>query len=272
MIKFPNISYDNCPVAADTAMLLKPGRVYGCAGSTVNFAAFLADDDGEDASGASGAVFASSDTSVVTINSSTGVATLVAEGVAEISVTVGAYKAFAFVEVATGATCCDSVAVGTMLLIDRSYSMTQPMNLLFANKFEVARLIGRSVIASLDDTKDQLAIEQFAYSPEMVVGLTADTTLLKSRLAGVFANEENLPADGGTDIAAALELAYAALESCSQAVENSDTETVTTPVETTPHNFHGSGAPSESLGVAGDTYVDDDNNAFYWKSVSGWQP
>jgi hypothetical protein len=34
----------------------------------------------------------------------------------------------------------------------------------------------------------------------------------------------------------------------------------------------GDGPPDASLGNVGDTYVDNLNNAFYWKSESGWNP
>lgn len=50
----------------------------------------------------------------------------------------------------------------------------------------------------------------------------------------------------------------------------------TTPAEeedtSSEHNLHGDGPPDESLGVAGDTYVDDLSGGLYWKSATGWKP
>lgn len=35
---------------------------------------------------------------------------------------------------------------------------------------------------------------------------------------------------------------------------------------------HGHGPPDSGAGTPGDTYVDDDTDGFYWRTLSGWKP
>lgn len=44
------------------------------------------------------------------------------------------------------------------------------------------------------------------------------------------------------------------------------------PIDGIPQPLHGIGAPAANLGVPGDTYIQDDTNALYWKDVNGWHP
>lgn len=170
---------------------------------------------------------------------------------------------------------CSEISVGTVLVIDRSVSMLQAMNNLLPSKFEAARIVSRSLAAELL-AKDNMAIQSFAVGPSARLGMTNDIAVLTGAINGLAPFNSVLVAEGSSNISAALDLAYATVDACAPADSELSTgsggDAGAGSAVPSEHNFHGSGPPAVGLGVPGDTYVDDDTNGFYWKSISGWVP
>lgn len=282
MIKFPDISEEGCAsddsakkcamLPLEDELILKPGVATACSNiGTIQYKAFIRS-QGFEVAITQSVIFSSSDTSVVTINATTGLATVVAAGQATISATWFTNQGFARLVILAGTTCCDEIGVGTVIVMDKSFSMTKEFSKTFSSKFEVSRKIANDYVAALNSDKDQMALMEFDISARARVGLTTSKILLKDSIGQMSLYRPVVSVSGNSNIADAIDLALAALEACTQDdIQVDDTGDDTPPVEVV-HNFHGNGAPDTSLGMPGDTYVDDLTNGFYWKSVSGWEP
>ena len=288
MIKLPNISEEGCttddtgPKCAETfledELIIKPGVVTVCSTvGTIQFRVFVRSSSNEipllDVFSTLGVTFSSSDTDVFTVDEN-GLVTIVAAGKATLSASWQGKTAFAQIEVLGGADCCDAISVGTIIVVDRSFSMTKSFNSTFGSKFEAVRKIVRDYVAAMDVAKDDMGLIEFDSSPRSRIGMTNDPAFLQAAIAQMSAFHPLYVAQGDTNIAAALDFAMEVLDACTPEPAASIEEEGGGGggEEAVEHNFHGSGPPSALLGVSGDTYVDDDTNEFYWRSVSGWQP
>lgn len=281
MIKLPNISEESCPTDDSIArcaeqpledeLVIEPARISVCDNAAqVQFRLFIRNAS-RDINILQAITFSSSDESVFTVNSSSGLITVVAAGRATLTATWGGMVAAAEVIVRSGSSCCDSIGVGTVVLLDRSVSMLDFFNSRYGQKLTVARKITRDFAGLLNTTKDQMGLISFANTPRAMVGLTNDVDLLRQGVDMTFGYRPVYDIEDNTDIAGAIELALAALDACVPLPisETPDDEDETTP---TQHNFHGSGPPAVDLGVPGDIYIDDNTNGVYWKSLTGWNP
>lgn len=282
MINLPNINTDDCPPPMEAAcavagsdpnnppasMVLEPERVVRCSTAVgVQFQASIQNANGK--LQLSGVAFSSSDPYVVAIDPNTGLATSLNAGTATISASWSEFTAFGEMKV-LGDTCCDAIQVGTMILIEESQTMGDPFNAAYPDLLTVAKVIAGSYVAEMLG-KDLIGLITFAADCEVLQQLTNDVPTLETLVAQAAIKPS---ASGGslTDIAGAIDLAITTLDACA-AVPAATTTTTTTPTTgDTDAPLHGHGPPAPGLGSPGATYVDDDNNGFYWKSQTGWNP
>lgn len=169
-MKFPTIDQVPPDAVDATRLVLKPETAWLCPpGSdyygptpdplTLQFAAYLSDGNGEVA--ASSPSFASSDTNILTINASTGLATAVAPGIVTVTVTSGARKAFAQIVVQAGADCCLDVPVATAFVIDNSYSMSALFGVGYSDRLGAAKKIAHQFTRQFNDAKDVAGVISF---------------------------------------------------------------------------------------------------------------
>lgn len=126
-MNFPIINADDCPpdnCGAPQAIELRPGLVLLCLGNTFQFSAYL---------GAlkltTGLTYSSSDASILTIDSSTGLATVIGVGIAVVTVAWQGLTSTGKAAVVTsnpGVNCCDDMQVRIVVLGDESESMHAP--------------------------------------------------------------------------------------------------------------------------------------------------
>ena len=176
-------------------LVLKPDVVVNTAGS-VQFQAFLQSGVGELLLGAD-LLFQSDNTGVLTINPATGLASLLVNGSAQVSVQWQNLKAYAQVTVVVD---CPSNCIE--IVVDRSRSMADPFNQVFPTKLSVAKLLAWQLALAFNTAKDTAGLIEFdTYAREVVpVGSSAFT------VANFAAIQQS---DGATILKTGLDLALA---------------------------------------------------------------
>jgi hypothetical protein len=163
---FPTVNEPNCPtdIPSDSGLVLKPELVTACAGE-LQFSTFLKTAAGGEALISIGLTYASLSPSVLTIDAATGLATLIATGVATVTVTNGTLMATAQVEVmGTGTHCCDEVVVATEVMIDNSKSMKNLMPFWAGTRLDWARWQALAFMGVMRLDKDVVGLMRFNYA------------------------------------------------------------------------------------------------------------
>lgn len=168
-MNFPTIKQDPCPseipgsggASGDIpSLLIKPGMVVACAGE-VQFRAYLRTDNGGEMLLSTDLTFATSSPTIATIDATTGLATLLAEGVASISVTFGTMVANAQIQVmGDGEDCCSEQKVASLLLLDNSKSMALPS--VGGSRLELAKAMAIALLEATRWEKDVAGVSSFA--------------------------------------------------------------------------------------------------------------
>lgn len=141
-------------------LILKPGQLTACAGE-ITFKTFLRNADGETLV-SSGLTYSSLSPTIVTINASTGVATLLAAGIGTISVTNGTLIAAAQVEVVgTDYLCCADRSVATLVMIDNSRSMGSTMTFYPGSRLAFAKATAYAAMDGMRLDKDTVGLSRF---------------------------------------------------------------------------------------------------------------
>lgn len=272
------------------ALSISPGSVTICnVGQQVQFVASLRSSLG-DIPISKALFWSSSDTKVLTIDSSSGLATVVAPGTATVSVQwQGLAPGFAIVNVLSGWSCCDSVDVGTVIALDVSPSMAVRFDAVYPSRLDAAKAIIAHFSAAMNSDKDQMCLTKFDSAAEMVVDFSSASADVRSGLPLCVIRNGQEPAEvvsQQTDIATAIDAALGAfvIPESGGPLRFSGKVAISTPstgggssgggttIIVGAAGLHGNGAPDAGLGQPGSTYVDDLTGALYWKSSTGWNP
>ncbi len=176
-MNLPTITEAPCstehPGGDDDVLILKPELLTACAGE-VEFKTFLRNSEGE-TEVTSGLTYSSLSPAVVTINASTGVATLLAPGVGTISVTDGTLISAAQVEVMGDADqCCEDKTVATLVLIDNSISMGSTMTFYPGSRLAFAKRAAYDFMVGMRLEKDTVGLARFNLSLTSVQAISSD--------------------------------------------------------------------------------------------------
>ena len=153
-------------------LILKPGLITVCSDEgTILFKAYTSDSSGETL--AVGAVYATSDASVISINSSSGAATIVGPGIATISASFSGKFAFSQITVTAGSNCCDDVTIATAYVIDNSLSSKMHFDTANASRLAAAKKVAVKLATQLNDAKETAAVIKFNRVAETVLELTS---------------------------------------------------------------------------------------------------
>lgn len=177
MINLANLEEQRCDDASATCcftpvpkLILKP-EVSAMSVGTIQFSAFLRSRQGE-VLVEQDLFFQSDNTALLTINSMTGLATLVAPGVVQVSVIWQQLRAFASVTINSD---CSVVNNCFEILIDNSRSMSDRFNEIFETKLDVARLMAWQFSIGVNLAKDTIGLIGFNSYPNEIstIGSTA---------------------------------------------------------------------------------------------------
>lgn len=151
-----------------TRLILKNEKSFGVGSGavTVQFKAF-AIANGQEVELTAGVVYASSRTSIGTINSSTGLATKVAVGKTTISATWNNQVAYAELEfIAT------APVSNYLVLLDNSYSMQQNFDSEYPTKLALGKYLAERFFQSIRSTVDSMAFGNFALGADVNLELS----------------------------------------------------------------------------------------------------
>lgn len=192
------------PGGDEDMLILKPELLTACTGE-FTFKTFLRNAAGE-TEVTSGLTYASLSPSVVTINASTGVATLLAAGVGTVSVTDGTLIAAAQVEVVGSLyDCCADHTVATLVLIDNSASMASPMTFYPGSRLAFTKATAFAAMDGMRLDKDKVGLSRFNLNVTWVQSISSSLPTLDT--------VESIPqTNWGTDILEMLQRGIAALD------------------------------------------------------------
>lgn len=180
-----------CPVS--NRLVLTPERSGACANSptAIQFRTFLSNTTMTELT--SGVVYASSDSSVVAVNASSGEGVALAEGVATITATYAAESltATATVTVLSGSDCCALVTTTNAVLVDNSESMGNPFDSTYTTLLALAKAMATSYMGDLTAGVDTSLIYSFhtvatQRSAVSDITLTSNPTNLKAAVDAIL--------------------------------------------------------------------------------------
>lgn len=177
---------DICPV--EPTLVIKPGFAVACKLSgSIQFKAFIFRNGAEEEV-TSGAVFTTSDPSVLVVSALTGSATGVGVGEATITVAYNGMHAHASMVVldGEGENCCDEFNVAFMVLVDRTHSMSLQFGSGYTTKLAFARQAAQDFILALDDQKDTAGLMSFDADGNTVeAAISSDIEAVAAEAAGI---------------------------------------------------------------------------------------
>lgn len=206
MINLSNLEEQRCDDASTTCcftpipkLILKP-EVSAMTGGTIQFSAYLRSRLGE-VQIQQDLFYQSDNTLLLTINPMTGLATLVATGVVQVSVMWQNLRAFASVTINAD---CDAVNNSFEILIDNSRSMSDRFNEIFDTKLDVARLMAWQFSVAVNLAKDTIGLVSFNTYPNEIATI-GNAPINQPQFSQIQKS------DAGTNLLAALELAVSNL-------------------------------------------------------------
>ena len=196
---FPRINDRLCAQSAPgETFFISPGLAVVCSNSPQQLVAYT-NDGFQDTTVSDAITWFSSDTTKATVNG-TGLVTRVSDGQVVISAVRNGQTAYATIWMFTGAGCCTTRIVGTVIVLDASPSMDVTFGPDFPSAFLAARHVAISLINSLQ-TKDYLGLVAFDGAPKEVWPLTHTKTDLTTALAAL--GMSNIPEER-TDLMSAF--------------------------------------------------------------------
>lgn len=175
-MNLPTVTEPPCPSdhpTVDAVLVLKPELVISCVGE-FTFKTFLRDSDGETLV-TTGLTYSSLSPSIVTLNATTGVATLLAAGVGTVSVTdADGRVAAAQVEVVGNSyDCCQDRVVATLVLVDNSKSMESAMEFYPGSRLDFAKAAAFGFMDGMRLEKDLVGLARFNLGVTLVQAIGA---------------------------------------------------------------------------------------------------
>ena len=208
-MNLPPVSEAPCPTdhpgGTEDVLVLKPDMLTACAGE-FTFKTFLRNAEGETLV-TTGLTYSSLSPAVLTINASTGVATLLAAGVGTVSVTdADGLVAAAQVEVVgSDWDCCQDRVVATLVLIDNSISMDSTMEHYPGTRLDFAKATAFTFMDGMRLEKDTVGLSRFNLSVTEVQAISSTLPTLPT--------VQSIPQSTlNTDLLEMLQRAVAALD------------------------------------------------------------
>lgn len=168
-MNFPTVNEAGCPedvpgrggTGGDVeSLLIKPEVMIQCVASgDQQFKAFLKTDNGGETEVTSGLTWTSSNPSIISINASSGLATLLAAGIATITATYTTFTAYAQVEVIADGECCEPLVIAQLVAIDNSESMSEATGGM--TRLTFAKAAAKAFFADLRWDKDTGGLMRF---------------------------------------------------------------------------------------------------------------
>lgn len=154
--------------------------------------------DGVETQLTSGVVFTVSNKQVALIGVNSGNLTGVGQGIITVTATYQGITATAMVTVLPGLNCCEDTSVATMLVLDKSKSMTLDFGSGYAKKQDFANAVASAYASQTNQQKDTIGLITFNYTPTVDDTLTSDkATVAADALA-------TLPTQALTTLASAI--------------------------------------------------------------------
>lgn len=197
---------DICP--ANLQLIIKPGNALLCVLGSVQFKAFILS-NGVETEVTDETTFTTSNSAVLLIGAASGNATGMAQGTATVGASYGTYTANAEVTVmGAGNTCCDSINVGMMVLVDNSRSMSLQFGSNYATRLDFAKAAAARFINEVNNRKDTVGLISFNGSgPFLESALTSGNAVVAELANAIVQTQQN------TEFYEALTLAIAQLDS-----------------------------------------------------------
>lgn len=200
---------DICSGDSTQQLVLKPGSELVCTGNTIAFKAFLTSPAFGEVPITVGVVFTTSDPSLVSINASSGAATVIAAGIVTITATWSGLIATSQITVLGSANCCSDVGVRSVWAGDNSKSMSGLFMTGTTKGLQVSKLI-KDLIINMNAVKDEASIISFNATATEWCGLSNDNAI-----GGVLQTARlTMPntSDQSTDMSSALDMALTILD------------------------------------------------------------
>lgn len=166
-------------------LVIKPGILVACILGSVQFRAFTVL-NGMETEVTTGVSFSSSDASVALVGAISGNATGVGQGVVTITATYQGLTATASLTIMPGLNCCDATHVATMLVVDKSHSMSLQFGNGYATKQAFADFIAQQYANQLNNTKDTIGLIEFDDTNTVTETLTDDGTAVGTAAAAII--------------------------------------------------------------------------------------
>lgn len=177
-----------CPVAPQ--LIIKPAVVLSCSLGSVQFKAFYVQGNTE-TDVTDQTVFQSSDPNIAVVGAASGNATGLSTGTVTISAVYLGKTALAEMEV-LGDNCCDEIVVATMVVIDRSKSMSQAFNSTYGTKLVYAKAAATRFISETCPSKDLIGLMQFTgTSNEVLSAPVANRATVQPLIAGIVQTSQS---------------------------------------------------------------------------------
>ena len=155
-----------------------------CALGSVQFEAFTVTNGSETAI-TSGVTWSVSDTTVALIGIASGNATGIAPGVVTVTATYQGLTANATLTVLAGMNCCAANDVATMLVVDKSLSMSLQFGAGYATKQAFADAVASAYATQTNTTKDVIGLIEFDTAPTTDSALTSAASTVAASASGI---------------------------------------------------------------------------------------
>lgn len=163
---------------------IKPGVLLTCVLGSIQFESFTVQNGSETAL-TDGVTWSVSDDSVALIGASSGNATGVASGVVTVTATFGTLTATATLTVLPGLNCCAANNVVTVLVVDKSHSMSLQFGSGYATKQAFADAVASNYASQNNVQKDMIGLIEFDDSPMTDSAVTSDSATVATQAAGI---------------------------------------------------------------------------------------
>lgn len=163
---------------------IKPEILLTCALGSVQFEAFTVT-NGSETLVTDGVTWSVSDTSVALIGVASGNATGIAPGAVTITATFNGLTATATLTVLAGLNCCNANDAATMLVVDKSLSMSLQFGAGYPTKQAFADGVASAYATQTNTQKDVIGLISFDESAGIESGLTSDATTVATDASGI---------------------------------------------------------------------------------------
>lgn len=172
--------------ASSPFLRIKPGVLLACILGSVQFRAFTVQ-NGIETEVLEGIVWTVSDSTVALIGVTSGNATGIAAGTVTITAQSQGLTATATFTVLPGLNCCDANDVATVLVVDKSHSMSLQFGGGYATKQTFADYVASQYAIQTNTQKDRIGLIEFDSTAAVDSGVTSDASAVAAQ-AGAIVN------------------------------------------------------------------------------------